>query len=156
EYTGVTTDRRSAGLAAAHLYAITPDADPDRVVEVAAAAVRGGADVLQLRHKVLPRGRLLELACRLRVVIGGRTLLIVNDHLDIALLAGADGVHLGADDLSLLAARRLAPAGFLVGASASTPEAARAAVAEGADYIGCGPAFPTPIKAQKPAIGPQG
>jgi len=152
----VTTDRRSAGLAAAHLYAITPDADPDRVVEVAAAAVRGGADVLQLRHKVLPRGRLLELACRLRVVIGGRTLLIVNDHLDIALLAGADGVHLGADDLSLLAARRLAPAGFLVGASASTPEAARAAVAEGADYIGCGPAFPTPIKAQKPAIGPQG
>ncbi len=152
----MTTDRRSAGLAAAHLYAITPDADPDRVVEVAAAAVRGGADVLQLRHKVLPRGRLLELACRLRVVIGGRTLLIVNDHLDIALLAGADGVHLGADDLSLLAARRLAPAGFLVGASASTPEAARAAVAEGADYIGCGPAFPTPIKAQKPAIGPQG
>jgi thiamine-phosphate pyrophosphorylase len=149
-------DRRPR-LAAAHLYAITADADPDRVVEVAQAVLRGGADLLQLRHKTLARGRLLELAQRLRTVTAeASALLIVNDHLDIALLAEADGVHLGDDDLSVAEARRLAGPGFLVGASASTPDAARAAVTAGADYLGAGPAFATPIKAAKPVIGPAG
>jgi thiamine-phosphate pyrophosphorylase len=122
---------------------------------VAEAVLRGGVDVLQLRHKTLLRGRLLVLARRLRELTAqAGALLVVNDHLDIALLAGADGVHLGADDLALAEARRLAPGGFLIGASASTPADARQAVLEGADYIGCGPAFPTPIKAEKRVIGP--
>lgn len=119
--------------------------------------MKGGADVLQLRHKLLPRGELLELARRLRdLTSAAGVLFIVNDHLDIALIAGADGVHLGPDDLSVESARRLAPEGFLVGASASSPETARSAVSAGADYIGSGPAFSTPVKKEKGVIGPAG
>jgi thiamine-phosphate pyrophosphorylase len=81
---------------------------------------------------------------------------IVNDHIDIALLSEADGVHLGQDDLSVASARRVAGDRLIIGASASSVEAARSAVKEGADYVGSGPAFATPIKAQKQVIGPGG
>ena len=124
-------------------------------MEVATAAARGGADIVQLRHKSMPRGELLELAKRVRVALEG-TLFVVNDHVDSALLSGADGVHLGPDDLSVAAARRVAGDRLLIGASASTPERARQAVADGADYLGCGPAFATPIKAEKRVVGPLG
>lgn len=141
-------------LAGAKLYVITPESSPERVVEVAAGAMRGGADVIQLRHKAMPRGELLALARRLRAVVG-EGLFVVNDYVDLALLAAADGVHLGPDDLSVEVARRVAGDRLLIGASASTVEAARAAVAAGADYIGCGPAFATPVKPEKTVIGPQ-
>jgi thiamine-phosphate pyrophosphorylase len=136
---------------------ITPDAATDRVIELAAAAVRGGAEVIQLRHKTLARGQLLELARKVREVAhGAGALFIVNDHVDIALLSEADGVHLGPDDLSIAAARRVAADRLLIGASASSPESARAAIEEGADYLGSGPAFATPIKTGKKVIGPEG
>ena len=113
--------------------------------------------MLQLRHKTLPRGELLDLAHRLReLTSAAEALFVVNDHVDIALAAGADGVHLGPDDLPILSARGLVPAGFLIGASTSDPESARAAVRAGADYIGCGPAFSTPVKKEKVVIGPAG
>jgi len=172
---------RAGRLETARLYVVTPDLPPDRVVDIATAAARGGADVIQLRHKTLPRGELLTLARRLRELfpplgegpgvrgprgvedsVGlkaggwGRPLVIVNDHVDIAVLSGADGVHLGPDDLSPRAARRIGGDRLLIGASASTVDAARSAVAEGADYIGCGAAFATPIKGEKTVIGPQG
>jgi thiamine-phosphate pyrophosphorylase len=134
---------------------ITPDAPAERVMEVATAAARGGADVVQLRHKAMPRGELLELAKRLRLALEG-VLFIVNDHVDIALLSEADGVHLGPDDLSVASARRVAGDRLLIGASASTSEGALEAVAQGADYLGCGPAFATPIKAEKKVLGPHG
>jgi thiamine-phosphate pyrophosphorylase len=134
---------------------ITPDAPAERVMEVARGAARGGADVVQLRHKSMPRGELLELAKRLRLALEG-VLFIVNDHVDIALLSGADGVHLGPDDISVASARRVAGERLLIGASASTPERAHEAVAQGADYLGCGPAFATPIKAEKKVLGPEG
>jgi thiamine-phosphate pyrophosphorylase len=124
-------------------------------MEVATAAARGGADVVQLRHKSMPRGELLELAKQLRAALDG-LLFVVNDHVDIAILAEADGVHLGPDDLSVASARRTAGDRLFIGASASTPERAREAVAEGAAYLGCGPAFATPIKAEKGVLGPQG
>ena len=146
---------RVGRLAPAQLYVVTPDAPPDRVVEIAMAAVRGGADVIQLRQKRLARGELLALARRLREVIRN-ALFIVNDHVDIAMLSGADGVHLGPDDLTVAAARRVGGDRLLIGASASTIEDARAAVAQGADYIGCGAAFATPLKAEKRVIGPRG
>jgi thiamine-phosphate pyrophosphorylase len=144
-------------LEAARLYAITPDAEPDAVVGLVGAVLRGGADVVQLRHKTLARGRLLELATRLAELVhrAGR-LFIVNDHLDIALIAGADGVHLGDTDLPLAAARRVAGERLLIGASANTAELARAAVAAGADYLGAGPAFATAVKPDKAVIGPAG
>ncbi len=142
-------------LQSARLYVITPDASRQRVLEAAAAAVRGGADIVQLRHKTLPRGELLNLARELRSLLRD-ALLIVNDHVDIALLSGADGVHLGPDDLTVSSARRVAGDKLLIGASASTVEAARQAVEEGADYLGSGPAFTTPIKSEKNVIGPEG
>jgi thiamine-phosphate pyrophosphorylase len=124
-------------------------------MEVATSAARGGADVVQLRHKSMPRGELLELAKRLRLTLDG-VLFVVNDHVDIALLSEADAVHLGPDDISVASARRVAGDRLLIGASASTAERAREAVAEGADYLGCGPAFATPIKAGKKVLGPEG
>lgn len=136
---------------------VTPDHEVDRVVALAHAVLRGGADVLQLRHKVLARGDLLDLARRLREVTSAAgALFIVNDHLDLALLSNADGVHLGPDDLSIASARRLARDRLLVGASASNAQTALAVIADGADYIGCGPAFATPLKPEKLVIGPTG
>ena len=151
----MTQSRR--GLLDARLYVITPDAAPDVVVDIATAAARGGADIVQLRHKTLARGELLDLARRVRAVTAGAgVLFVVNDHVDIALLSEADGVHLGPDDLSIASARRVAGDRLLIGASASSPEAARAAIADGADYLGGGPAFATPIKSEKKVIGPKG
>jgi thiamine-phosphate pyrophosphorylase len=144
-------------LRAARLYVITPDEEPERVVDIAAAAVRGGADMIQLRHKALARGALLVLARQVREVTrAGKVLFVVNDHVDIALLSEADGVHLGPEDLAIASARRVAGDRLLIGASASSPEAARAAIAAGADYLGSGPAFATPIKTSKRVIGPAG
>jgi thiamine-phosphate pyrophosphorylase len=140
-----------AKLRAAKLYVITPDAAPDRVIDIATAAQRGGADVIQLRHKALPRGELLDLARRLRELITD-ALLIVNDHVDIALLSHADGVHLGPEDVTVVSARKVAGERLIVGVSASTVDA----VPPEADYVGCGPAFATPLKPQKKVIGPEG
>ncbi len=146
-----------AGLQAARLYFVTPDAEPDALLDGVAAAIRGGADVVQLRHKTLPRGELLALARRIRpLVVKNNRLFVVNDHVDIAMLAEADGVHLGPEDLSVPSARRVAGDRLLIGASASSVEAAKRAVADGADYLGSGPAFETPIKAEKQVIGPHG
>jgi thiamine-phosphate pyrophosphorylase len=144
-------------LEAARLYVVTPDSGHDELLDLARAALRGGADVLQLRHKTLPRGEVLALARRLReATANAGAVFIVNDHVDIALIVGADGVHLGPDDMSIEAARQIGPEGFVIGASASSVEAARAAVRAGADYIGSGPAFSTPVKQEKTVIGPAG
>jgi len=138
-------------LQRARLYVITPDTQRERVLEIAAAAVRGGADVIQLRHKSMARGELLTLARDMREVVGD-ALFIVNDYVDIALMCGADGVHLGPDDLTVDSARKVAGDRLLVGVSASTADA----VQPGADYVGCGPAFATPLKPNKEVIGPEG
>jgi thiamine-phosphate diphosphorylase len=149
----------AAGLSrldAARLYFVTPDRAPEAVLAVTAAALRGGVDVVQLRHKTLPRGELLELARELKqLAVKNDRLFVVNDHVDIALLAGADGVHLGREDVSVASARGVAGDRLLIGASAAGVVAAQHAVAEGADYLGCGPAFATPVKAEKKVIGPQ-
>ena len=122
-------------------------ARPREVTDVVAAALRAGATAVQLREKALPPRDILPLARRLRAETeAAGALLFVNDRLDLALAAGADGVHLGPDDLPVAAARRIAPHGFLIGFSADEPDAARAAVAGGADYIGCGAVFPTSTK----------
>ena len=82
------------------------------------------------------------------------TLLIVNDRLDVALAGGADGVHLGQDDLPLLAARRIAPPGFLIGVSTHNQAQAATAMRDGADYIGFGPIFATASKRNPdPCVG---
>jgi thiamine-phosphate pyrophosphorylase len=154
---GLQRDSPRQRLATARLYAITPDGAPDAVAGLVEAWLRGGADIVQLRAGRLARGDLLDLARRVGAACrAAGALFVVNDHLDIAMLSRADAAHLGASDLSLEAARRVAGPELVIGASASTPETGRAAVAAGADYLGSGPAYTTPIKAGKPAIGPSG
>jgi thiamine-phosphate pyrophosphorylase len=141
----------------ARLYAITPDGEPAATEQLVAAWLEAGVRLVQLRQTRMRRGELLPLARGLAAAVheAGGTL-IVNDQLDVALLAEADGVHLGPDDLSVAAARRVAGDGFVIGASAASPEAARAAGSAGADYLGSGPAFATATKTTKPVIGPDG
>mgnify|MGYP001300089112 CR=1 FL=1 len=114
---------------------------PDLVTEI----VAGGADMLQLREKSLPDSVFLERA-RLVRSLAGDALFIVNDRADIARLAGADGVHVGPDDIPVPRAREMLPPGAIVGASAYTMEVFAAAAASGADYIGVGASFPTGTK----------
>jgi thiamine-phosphate pyrophosphorylase len=123
--------------------------------ETAAAAIRGGADALQLRHKGADDEVLAQDAGRLLPLTRAAGIpLIVNDSVEAAVRSGADGVHLGQDDLSIAEARARLGANRLIGRSTHTPEQARAAQAEGADYIGFGPIFPTPTKPTYGPIGP--
>ena len=150
-----TTDRTAAArLASVRLYVITAAKDsPERVLETVRAACDAGAEVVQLRRKGEDARLTLALAERCReIAVPGRSLLIVNDRIDIAMAAGADGVHLGQDDLPLDAARRLWPGGLL-GRSTHSLGQALAAQAEGADYIGVGPVWATPTKPGRPEVG---
>ncbi len=122
---------------------------------LAAAATRGGATMLQLRAKDVGPAALAEAT---RSVIAATNLpVIVNDRLDVALAAGAAGCHLGQDDFPIDEARRIAPAGFLLGGSAGNPEEARIATRSGADYLGVGPIHVTSNKGDAgSAIGIEG
>jgi thiamine-phosphate pyrophosphorylase len=123
-------------------------------VETARAAMAGGADCIQLREKAMPARAMLALGTKLRELTSAAgALLIVNDRADIAAACSADGVHLGQDDLPVAAARRLLAPGALVGKSTHTLDQARAAVAEGADYLGVGPMFATSTKDAGPLAG---
>jgi len=120
---------------------------------LARAAERGGATGVQLRLKRASARELSAAARLLRAAV--RVPVLVNDRLDVALAAGAAGVHLGPDDLPVELARRIAPAGFVVGASVGSPE--ETAAARGADYWGVGPWRVTGTKADAgEALGPEG
>lgn len=127
------------------LVAITDDLrdGADGLVRRACAAAEGGATLIQLRLKHVDARELVEIARRLVAELP--VPLIVNDRADVAIAAGAGGVHLGADDLPVAAARAIAPAGFLIGASVGNDEEADAV--SGADYVGIGPLFATASKA---------
>ena len=117
-------------------------------LECARAAVAGGADAIQLREKAKPAGEILAIAREIRAATAGTgAIFIVNDRLDIALAAEADGVHLGQDDLPVAAARRIAPPPFLIGASVGSAEEALRAERDGADYVAVSPVFATVSKA---------
>ena len=126
--------------------------DPVQVVE---AALRAGAPAVQLREKGASARGLLLTAARLReLTLEYGALLFVNDRMDVALASKADGVHLGPEDPTPAAVRSAVPEGFVIGFSTDDPATARAAVAAGADYIGCGTLWPTSSKHNAgPAIG---
>ncbi|PZN09874.1 MAG: thiamine phosphate synthase [Bacillota bacterium] len=127
--------------------------DPVQLVELALAA---GVRAVQLRAKATPDRVAYQVALALRRVTARYgALLIVNDRLDLALAAGADGVHLGQDDLPAEVARRLWPAGLL-GVSVRTAERARAAERAGADYLGAGALRSTSTKPDSRVIGLEG
>ena len=130
------------------LYAILdPDQTWDRpLAPVLDAMLAGGVSVLQLRVKERPADEFLRLALTVRERTSrAGCLFIVNDRVDIALAAGADGVHLGQEDLPLEAARPLVGE-KLIGVSTHSAEQAEGAERGGADYIGFGPMFPTRTK----------
>jgi len=126
--------------------------------EVVEAALRGGATAVQLREKNLPTRRLLEEARELRrLTLREGALFIVNDRPDVALAVEADGVHIGDDDMPLQDCRRILGDSFLVGVSADSPEEAKEAQKQGADYLGCGPVYATTTKTDAGVpLGPGG
>jgi thiamine-phosphate pyrophosphorylase len=122
--------------------------------ETLAAAIAGGADCIQVREKEMPTRALAD---RVRAVLDAArpagVAVVVNDRADVALACGADGVHVGQDDLSVRDVRRMAGDRLLVGVSTHSLEEARAAAEAGADVCGVGAMFATSLK---PAIAPGG
>ncbi len=116
-------------------------------------AVAGGVDMVQLRDKELPASDLLDLAVAIQDAIKRRALFLVNDRVDVALAAGADGVQLGELALPPAAARRIVGPGRLIGRSVHSQEGAAAAQAEGADFVIVGAMFPT---STHPGVSPAG
>ncbi len=132
-------------------------AAPRDVMQVVRQALQAGAPAIQLRDKTASARELYEQALALRDLTNEYSaLLFVNDRLDVALAAGADGVHLGPADIPLAAARSAVRADFLIGVSTDDPAAAQKAEKDGANYIGCGAVFPTASKAEVlgESIGP--
>lgn len=113
---------------------------------VVSAALDGGIRLVQAREKDIPAGELVAICAELRKITHrASALLIVNDRLDVALSVGADGVHLGQDDLPVAEARRIAP-DLVIGASSHSVDEAAAAQEQGASYVNIGPLFPTRTK----------
>jgi thiamine-phosphate pyrophosphorylase len=126
----------------------------ERSVEVAEQLILGGVSLLQLRAKGHDPETLLNLAKELTTLCSKYHVpFIVNDHVQLAKDCGAPGLHLGQDDGSLDEARSILGQHVLVGRSTHSVAQAQAALAEGADYIGFGPLFPTPTKKGRPGIG---
>ncbi len=139
------------------LYVITDEReDATRLLPVIDAALRGGAGAVQLRRKAAGGRELLRLAGAIRELTARHgALFIVNDRVDVAWLADADGVHLGQEDIPCAQARRLLP-GKIIGVSARTVEDARAAERAGADYLGVGAVYATGTKENACRIGLEG
>jgi thiamine-phosphate pyrophosphorylase len=151
---------RRARLAGARLYLVCPEgagegsaAERD-LPELVRAAVAGGVDIVQLREKHLPDDQLVAVAKAMRALcerIGA--LLIVNDRPLVAREAGADGVHVGQQDMPVGEARELIGPEMLIGLSTHAREEIDAPDAAAADYIGVGPVHETPTKPGRPAVG---
>jgi thiamine-phosphate pyrophosphorylase len=148
-------DRLRKRLSDSQLYLVTPArpraGDLDHFLP---AVLEAGVDLVQVREKDLEAGLLmpfLEIAKRHTEQFGA--LLIVNDRVDIAIAAGADGVHLGQDDLAPQHARRQMGEGPLIGLSTHAPSEVLAVSGQSADYIAVGPIYETPTKPGRPATG---
>ncbi|MBR6259137.1 MAG: thiamine phosphate synthase [Oscillospiraceae bacterium] len=140
------------------LYAITDRSYLGKMTlsEQAEEALKGGVTCLQLREKALPDDELLAEAEEIKGLCRAYgALFIINDRADIALLIGADGVHVGAEDEAVASVRKKAGPDFIIGATAKTIEEARAAERAGADYLGVGAVFPSPTKQNARRITPE-
>jgi thiamine-phosphate pyrophosphorylase len=141
---------RRQRLQRARLYLVC-DEHPDEFLE---RALRGGVDIVQLRMKHGSDADILVTARRYASVCAAHgALLILNDRPDLVPAAGADGVHVGQEDVAVEQARRLVGSDRLVGLSTHSPEQIDAAGGAGVDYIGVGPVHATPTKPGRPAVG---
>lgn len=124
------------------------------IIEVASQVLAGGAKLIQLRDKHSGKRELLELALALKKLCDeNESLLIINDHMDIALASDAAGLHVGQQDLPVKVARALMPIDKLIGCSVTSVEEARKAKEDGADYLACGAIYATPTKPDCPVAG---
>jgi thiamine-phosphate pyrophosphorylase len=140
------------------LHVVTPPGIAERDLATTHALLEAGAPLVQVRTKAADdRVRLQAARAVLRAVRAARATCLVNDRVDIALAAGADGVHVGADDLPATVARRLLGPELIVGATCRNAEDARRAEGEGASYLGVGPVYATSTKTGLPEpMGPRG
>jgi len=135
----------------ARLYFVVEASASDRLLHEALA---GGCDMLQLRDHEASYDELIAAAERFRDACDAHdALFVVNDRPEIALHAGADGVHVGQDDLPVDAVRRLVGRELFIGLSTHSPEQFDAGLASEADYLSVGPVWATPTKAGRPAAG---
>ena len=126
----------------------------DHAMDAAAALIRGGVDVLQLRAKGHTTALVAELGAKvLPLCREAGVPFIVNDHAEVAIGLGADGLHIGQDDGAHSEIRQMTGPDMLLGRSTHSPEQAAKALGDGFDYIGFGPLFPTPTKQGRPGIG---
>jgi len=122
--------------------------------EVAAQILEGGARIVQLRDKHMPKKELLSVAQELKnLCVAHDSLFIVNDYLDIAMSVDADGLHIGQDDIPVKAARKLLPIDKIIGCSVADVSQAVAAEKAGADYIAAGAIYPTQSRVDTEALG---
>jgi len=149
---------RRARLAGARLYLVCaaagPDRDAGRLPGLLGEAVAGGVDIYQLREKELPEAELTALAGATRAIcerLGA--LFIVNDRPSVAAAAGADGVHVGQEDMDVAAVREIVGEQLLIGLSTHTAAEIDAVDPAIVDYIGVGPVHATPTKPGRPAVG---
>ncbi len=150
----IYTDRL-ARLAAARLYLVCDSAPGGRELsELLPRAIAGGVDVVQLREKTLDDERLLALARLARELCERHgALFVVNDRPLLARESGADGVHVGQDDMPVAEVRELVGGDMLIGLSTHAPAEIEATDAALVDYIGVGPVHATPTKPGRPAVG---
>jgi thiamine-phosphate pyrophosphorylase len=151
----MTPEQRRARFAAVHLYLVGPlVANGRSLTEIAEQAIAGGVDAIQLRDKTAGDGELLAGLRALRPLCDRTgTLLILNDRPDLAVEGGADGVHVGQDDLSVPEARAIVGEDRLIGLSTHDPQQVDAALDSGADHIGVGPINATPTKPLVASVG---
>lgn len=141
-------------VADVRLYFVTDASDRRDYAAFLAEVIEAGVGMVQLRDRALTDKELIAVArvfaqaCR-----DNGALFIVNDRVDIALLSGADGVHVGQDDAQPDDVRKITGADFIIGLSTHTPDQIDAANKTSADYIGVGPIFETPTKPGRPAVG---
>jgi thiamine-phosphate pyrophosphorylase len=148
-------DQRLAAFAAADLYVVITEAfcAGRHAHEILVQALMAGVRLVQLREKEMSGRSLYHLALEFRrLTAAAGALLIIDDRLDIALACGADGVHLGQEDLPLEVARKIAPE-LIIGASTHSLEEALAAEAAGASYVNIGPIFATQTKPDVTPLG---
>ena len=115
-------------------------------LKILRAVLKGGAKAVQLREKEKSKKEILKMAEKYRAATYGyKAVLIINDHIDVAMAVNADGVHLGQDDMPCNYARKIAPS-MIIGVSTHNRKEALKAQRDGADYINIGPVFPTKTK----------
>lgn len=131
------------------LYAITDRRNLDKKIffEKIEEALQGGVTILQLREKELDEDSFINEAIEVKNICRKHGVpLIINDNVNVALKSGADGVHVGIEDMPIDEIRRTVPDSFIIGATCKTVEQAQSAERLGADYMGVGAVFPSPTK----------